>query len=254
METRNSQNSDVADSSTWVDAELATLTPDEEWQPDPLGGLVRLRARQSVSRGASRVNVRSVRFVWITAQIACITVLLCVATRAFLPGIWPGSHAGIVDIGQVSADVKALKDGQAAPDFVLKDSTGADIRLSSYKGRVVLLNFWATWCDGCKLEIPWIVQFQRKYKDRGFAVIGVAMDDEGWKSVKPFLAEKKLNYTVVVGNQEMAKPFGLDAMPMTFLIDRDGKIAATSVGIINREACERQIAELLRSARGASGL
>jgi peroxiredoxin len=254
METRNNHNSDVADDPTWADAKLAALAPDEVWQPDPASGLVRLGARQRAARGACRSRVRPFRFVRLAAEIACIVVLVYVATRVLSPRIWPGSHLGIVDIGQVSADVKALKDGQPAPDFILKDSSGADIRLSSYKGRVVLLNFWATWCHGCKLEIPWIVEFQKKYKDRGFAVIGVAMDDDGWKSVKPFVAEKKLNYTVVVGNQEMAKPFGLDAMPMTFLIDRDGKIAATSVGIINREACERQIAELLGSARGTSGL
>lgn len=253
MEANDRRDCDRADSS-WVEAELAKLTPDSQWQPDASRGLARFREQYqdgAVLRPGGRTGVA--RRLRLMVQLACVCALAFVALRGFFPHLWHNSGLGIVDIGQVSADVKALKDGQPAPDFVLKDSTGADVRLSSYKGRVVLLNFWATWCHGCKLEIPWIVEFQKKYKDRGFAVIGVAMDDDGWKSVRPYLAEKRLNYTIVVGNQEMAKPFGLDAMPMTFLIDRDGKIAATSVGIIDRDACDRQIAELLGSGSKTSG-
>ena len=154
----------------------------------------------------------------------------------------------MVDMGQVSAALKTLKDGQAAPDFTLKDASGRDIRLSAYKGKVVLLNFWATWCGGCKTEVPWFIEFEQKYRDKGFEVIGVSMDDDGWKVVKPFLEEKKVNYTVVVGNDDMAKPYGLSAvsaMPMTFMIDRGGKVSAMSVGVVNKDACESEIVHLL---------
>jgi peroxiredoxin len=121
------------------------------------------------------------------------------------------------------------------------------VRISGCK--VAPLNFWATWCHGCTLEIPWLLEFEKKYKDRGFTVIGVSMDADGWTAVKPFLQEKKVNCPVVIGNDDMARPYGLDAMPMTFLIDRDGKIAATSVGIVNKTACESQITELFSSTR-----
>ena len=84
--------------------------------------------------------------------------------------------------------------GQPAPDFSLNDSAGSPVKLSAYKGRVVLLDFWATWCAGCKVEIPWYMEFQDKYRNDGLAAIGVSMDDDGWKSVKPFLDEHKLNY------------------------------------------------------------
>src|SRR5438270_2690708 len=84
---------------------------------------------------------------------------------------------------------------KTAPDFTLSDATGASIRLSDYKGKVVLLDFWATWCHGCNIEIPWYMEFQQKYKDKGLSVIGVAMDDDGWKSVRPFSDEKKINYS-----------------------------------------------------------
>src|SRR5580693_7905289 len=122
---------------------------------------------------------------------------------------------------------------KAAPDFTLPDSKGAPVRLSGYKGRVVLLDFWATWCGGCKVEIPWYMEFQNKYRDRGLIVIGVSMDEDGWKSVQPFLEEHKLNYSVVIGNPDVAKLYGgVSSMPMTLLIDRQGKIADWQVGMV----------------------
>src|SRR6202161_2807585 len=83
------------------------------------------------------------------------------------------------------AAVKKEKDGNRAPDFTVKDATGASFHLSDYKGKVVLLNFWATWCGPCQIEIPWFMEFNKTYKARGLAVVGVSMDEDGWKSVKP---------------------------------------------------------------------
>src|ERR1700693_616896 len=95
-----------------------------------------------------------------------------------------------------STPVSADNARKAAPNFTLSDSKGAAVRLSDYKGKVVLLDFWATWCHGCKTEIPWYMEFQNKYKDTGLSVIGVSMDEDGWKSVKPFVEEQKMNYVV----------------------------------------------------------
>ncbi len=148
---------------------------------------------------------------------------------------------------RVPADNTAASPRKVAPEFVLNDANGALVRLSAYKGKVVLLNFWATWCHGCQEEIPWFVQFESKYESNGLAVIGVSMDDDGWKSVKPFLEEKKLNYTVVIGNEPLGKLYGLSAMPMTLLIDREGKIAASYSGVIDRAKCESDLQALLGS-------
>lgn len=230
------ENSDQVNGTGWVDEQLERLRPADDWQPGAGRALALLR---------QKYRARKARRILTLAAVAATGAVI-----VFVPGsrdavrqLWAGSP--IVNIGQVSADVKALKDGQTAPDFALRDATGASLRLSAYKGNVVLLNFWATWCHGCTQEIPWLIQFQKTYKGRGFTVIGVSMDDDGWKAVRPFIGSEKVNYPVVVGNEQMARPYGLDAMPMTFLIDRDGKIAATSVGIIDRTACERQIVELL---------
>ena len=135
-----------------------------------------------------------------------------------------------------------------APDFTLDDSNGAPLKLSGYKGKVVLLDFWATWCHGCGTEIPWFIEYQNKYKDSGLAVIGVSMDDDGWKVVKPFIAEKKMNYAVVLGNADVAKLYKVEAMPVTVLIDREGKIAASYDGVVDRAACEAKIQSLLKDA------
>jgi peroxiredoxin len=154
---------------------------------------------------------------------------------------------------RVPAAITAANSRKAAPGFTLNDSKGAPVRLSDYKGRVVLLNFWATWCHGCQIEIPWFTEFHHQYKDSGLTVIGVSMDDDGWKSVKPYLEEKKVNYPVVIGNEDLGKLYGLGAMPMTLLIDRDGKIAASYAGVVDRGACESEIRTLLQeNARNAA--
>ena len=136
-----------------------------------------------------------------------------------------------------------------APDFRLIDSNGAPVRLSSFKGKVVLLNFWATTCGGCKTEIPWFVEFSERYKQRGLSVIGVSLDDDGWKSVRPFLKEKKLNYTVVIGSDALANQYGVNEMPVTLLIGRDGQIAYSHTGVVDKSQCEEEIRSLLEEKR-----
>jgi peroxiredoxin len=149
--------------------------------------------------------------------------------------------------GPRRTDVTANKDRHVAPDFALKDADGKVVHLTDYRGKVVLLDFWATWCGPCKIEIPWFEDFQRKAQDKGLVVLGVSMDDDGWQEVKPFLARMKVNYRVVLGNDQTAQLYGgVDALPTTFLIDRQGKIAAVHVGLANRKDFENEIEQLLQ--------
>jgi peroxiredoxin len=134
----------------------------------------------------------------------------------------------------------------AAPDFSLPDANGSTIRLSDQQGKVVVLDFWATWCGGCKVEIPWFLEFANRYKDRGLVVIGVALDEEGWKTVRPFLAERKITYPVVLGNEQLSARYDASALPKTLLIDRKGRIAVSHVGLVDKAAFEKQIQALLR--------
>src|SRR5579859_1439466 len=110
------------------------------------------------------------------------------------------------------------KERKAAPTFALEDATGKTAQLSDYQGKVVVLDFWATWCTGCKQEIPWFSQFEKTYSKQGLAVVGVSMDDKGWTVVKPFLAETHVPYRMVLGNDPMAERYGIQSMPDTFLI------------------------------------
>jgi len=154
----------------------------------------------------------------------------------------------------VKAAVKPEKDRKTAPDFALKDANGQTTHLSDYKGKVVLLDFWATWCGPCKIEIPWFMEFEQQFKDRGFAVLGVSMDEDGWNVVKPYIQDMKINYRVVLGNEEIGELYGgLDSLPTTLLLDRQGKIASIHVGLSQgKEDFKNDIAQLVSASRAAS--
>ncbi|MDQ1469780.1 MAG: hypothetical protein QOJ99_1260, partial [Bryobacterales bacterium] len=150
--------------------------------------------------------------------------------------------------------VKDSKTRKAAPEFELKDATGKVVHLADYKGKVVLLDFWATWCGPCGIEIPWFVEFQRKYKDRGFEILGISMDDDGWKSITPYVAEKKINYRILLGDDKTGDQYGgVEALPTTFVIDRDGRIASVHVGLANKKDFEDAIEKLLDTPVDSAG-
>ena len=160
--------------------------------------------------------------------------------------------AGCAGSREAKASVKAVKDRKPAPEFTLKDSMGAPVKLSDYRGKVVLLNFWATWCGPCKIEIPWFVEFEQKHKDEGFAVLGVSLDEEGWEIVKPYLNEAKVNYRVLLGTDSVAQLYGgVDALPTSFLIDREGRIASVHVGLVSKSNYQNDINALLRASKTA---
>jgi peroxiredoxin len=146
-----------------------------------------------------------------------------------------------------ASGAKSSANRTAAADFTLKDENGATVKLSDYRGKVVLLNFWATWCGPCGIEIPWFVEFEQKYKSQGFAVLGVSMDEDGWKAVKPFVAERKINYRILLGDDSMAQMYGgLDSLPTSFVIDREGKVAfPPHIGLISKNEYANEIQCLL---------
>ena len=176
-----------------------------------------------------------------------VAVALCALSGAI---VWTACSSATV-----KAAVKPEKDRKTAPDFALKDSNGQTVHLSDYKGKVVLLDFWATWCGPCKIEIPWFMEFEQQFKDRGFAVLGVSMDEDGWTVVKPYIQNMKINYRIVLGNEQVSDLYGgLDSLPTTLLLDRQGKIASIHIGLGDggKEVFKNDIAQLLGGSRASN--
>jgi thiol-disulfide isomerase/thioredoxin len=182
------------------------------------------------------------RLRWMAATVAACALAWTVVS-AEMP--WLALNA---EFAQTGAACPA--NAKPAPlDFVLKDVTNKDVRLSDYKGKVILLDFWATWCTGCKVEIPWYVEFQKKYERRGLASIGAAMDEEGWPVVKRYLDAHPINYPIVLGNPELVKPYNIASLPVTLLIDHQGRIAASHAGVVEKDSWERNIQQLLKERK-----
>ena len=145
--------------------------------------------------------------------------------------------------------------GPPAPSVTLKDLQGNDVSLEQFKGKVVLVNFWATWCSPCRIEIPWMIEFQQKYGARGFAVLGVAMDDEGKSVVEPYVRDERfdvdgrqtaINYPILLGNEDIAQKFGgLIGIPTSLVISREGKIVKRFIGLVDHDQLVREIEGLL---------
>jgi peroxiredoxin len=133
-----------------------------------------------------------------------------------------------------------------APDFTLTDLNGRTIALSQFRGKVVLLDFWAVECGGCKVEIPWYVAFDRIYRDKGLALIGIDMYGESPDVVRTFMAKSHMNYQVAIGNDALGERFHVEEMPLTLLIDRSGRMALSHAGIVDKTQFENDIQELLK--------
>ena len=141
-------------------------------------------------------------------------------------------------------------DQPLAPDFTLTELSGQKLRLADYKGKVVLLDFWATWCGPCRIEIPGFIELQNKYRDQGFTVIGISMDEGGPETVKEFYQEYKMNYPVALGTQTVSELYGgVYGLPTTFVIGRDGRIYSRHPGAEPVSVFEDEVKTLL----GANG-
>lgn len=125
--------------------------------------------------------------------------------------------------------------GKPAPDFTLQTLDGKNVTLSSLRGKGVLLNFWATWCGPCKIEMPWFVELQKEYGPQGLQIVGVAMDDSSTQDIQTFVKEMGVNYPVLLGKEAVGQAYGgVDVLPTTFFIDRNGDIVAREFGLQSR--------------------
>ncbi|HET7440895.1 MAG TPA: TlpA disulfide reductase family protein [Terriglobales bacterium] len=148
--------------------------------------------------------------------------------------------------GNSSASVN-FKD-RMAPDFELKSLDGKTVHLSDFRGKAVLLNFWATWCEPCKIEMPWFVELQKQYGPQGFQVVGVAMDDASEQDITKFTKEMGVNYPILIGKEQVGEAYGgIPFLPFTFFIDRSGKVTDKVPGLKSRSDIEDNIKKALSS-------
>ena len=246
----------------WVDGQLSRLEPRDAWQPDSARALDLLRRRR-----ASRPRRRWTG-VAVAAVVAGSAVLAFPAPRAFaqrcvdvcgsevlrahnalfeaiadshVHRVMYSHFVALRDLLLPSGVETVRTQRPAAPDFTLSDAAGRPVSLASFRGKVVLLNFWATWCRPCLEETPWFVEFQEKYRDRNFVVLGVSADEEGWSKVRPFVDGHYVNYLVVLGNEDVMQRYGVKSLPETLLIDERGRIGSRFQGLMGKAEYQREI-------------
>lgn len=168
-----------------------------------------------------------------------ILILLAVIISLMLVfGIQKTRHARQNDAGQLQ--------GKDAPDFSLSALNGGTVKLSEFRGKAVLLNFWATWCEPCKVEMPWFIELQKQYGPQGLQVVGVAMDDTSPKEIAAFAMKMGVNYPIALGKEAVGDEYGgIPYLPSTFYIGRDGKVVDRIYGLVSRSEIESDIRKAL---------
>ena len=159
--------------------------------------------------------------------------------------------------GNVPQYVSPLK-GKPAPNFTLQDLSGKKVSLADFKGKALLINFWATWCGPCKVETPWLVELRNQYAAKGFEVLGISAegddlqpsDKEGWAkdkaAIAKFVKEEKMPYPVLINGDSISKPYGgIDAMPTSFYVDRSGNVVSVQLGLTSKDDMEANIRKTL---------
>ena len=157
--------------------------------------------------------------------------------------------------------VSPLKD-KPAPAFTLEDMKGNKVSLDSFKGKAVLINFWATWCAPCKIETPWLVELRNQYASQGFEILGISTegddlqpgDKEGWAkdkaAIAKFVEQEKMPYPVLIDGDSIAKPYGgLDELPTSFFVDRNGTVVAAQLGLTSKDDIEANIRKALAAGK-----
>jgi cytochrome c biogenesis protein CcmG/thiol:disulfide interchange protein DsbE len=235
----------------WIEDRLAKLNPEDDWQPQVSTALARLEGRREQDRFIGRwPRILSL------AAIVAVCVLTFPAPRAFAQRMMAPCLEACQNLVMNPGDFRIERMiwgfhnwlGIAPPDFEATDSAGANFRLSDYQGKVILLNFWATWCRPCQEEIPWFVEFQRHHADHGFVVIGISLDEGGWKAVRPVMESQKINYRLAIADSELVQKYGgLESLPQSMLIDRKGRLVVKHVGITDKTQYEREIVRALWS-------
>ena len=189
--------------------------------------------------------------------VVLVIVVALVTVVAWANRHWPGYNAE-ASVPQQAANSDSAPlgmDDAALQTLPLTDLDGKQVTLGDYRGKVVMVNFWATWCGPCKIETPWLIDFQQKYGSRGLVILGISMDEEGKSVVAPYVAttlfdvngqKEPFNYRILLGNDDIADKFGgVEGMPTSMLFTRDGRKVKTLIGLYDYDEIDKDIQSLL---------
>jgi len=182
--------------------------------------------------------------IFILCVVVGITALLLVGKRASKPNANPANQNVSGSTAASGADPAI---GSVAPEFSLKSvPDGQTVTLSSLRGKAVVVNFWATWCGPCKIEMPWLVDLQKKYGDQGLQIVGITKDDSDEATIAKFTKKMGVNYTILVGNQQVQDSYGgISGLPTSFFLNRSGKVVHEIVGLDSESKFEDAIKKAL---------
>ena len=166
----------------------------------------------------------------------------------------------VPDTTDANAEFMSKLKGKAAPGFALEDLSGKKVTLASYKGKAVLINFWATWCAPCRIETPWLIELRNRYAAQGFEVLGISADDldaddpqklsEEKKEIARFAEQMHIPYPVLIDGDSLSTPYdGLDALPASYFVDRKGTVVAAQMGLTSKEEIEADIRRALEAGK-----
>jgi peroxiredoxin len=224
----------------WIDDRLAALNPQAEWNPDETRGLAKFRERPSGPTGHRRG--------WMWLAVAVSTILLMFVPvphlRGFAQACGEFVLRGLSGAGS-SHTYKPALERTFLSDVELRDLGGGAVRLSDYRGKVVLVTYWTTTCGQCESEMAWFSEFQRTYSGQDFAVVGVSVDQGGAAAVSRYIAGRPIDYRVVLGDREVARVHAATSIPTTFILDRTGRIAVRHVGYCSKREFESDIQTVL---------
>jgi peroxiredoxin len=238
-----------ADAERWVAEGMLAQVSCPNRPPDTARGPTHFGVRRT------KLDRRSRRWTWRAVAMAVVGLSVGVLFEPSARAEPPGAPMGAVtrlggklgwgqpftERAQAAADRRPM-----APTLNVVDAAGDRIDLGPLQGQVVLINFWATWCVPCKVEIPWFVDFQTRYRSQGFTVVGISQDKNGWADVLPFTKPLKMNYRLALATDRLLSAYGgVDVLPVTFLIDRRGRVAFKYIGISAKVDYEKSIAQLL---------
>jgi len=200
-------------------------------QDRPEAGVI----QQSSENPTSIIKSNAKRNPLVILVVAIVVALMLYVGFHLARGSRPGSGAASLGV-----------DGKMAPDFVLQSIDDRTVRLADFRGKAVLLNFWATWCGPCKIEMPWFVELQRQYGPEGLQVLGVAMDDASKEDIAKFAKDMGVNYPILIGKESVGDAYGgVQFLPTTYFIGRDGKVVAHEFGLKSRSEFEDNIKKAL---------